>query len=147
MAKSSFKTPIQSSNALHHPKTHMFTFYIQRIFYIFLCNILYSHTIPIELTDTNRCPPEDSNITNLMVSHYDCEKQHNLRKFILLYFKPCTEAPSNIQHAKVRARVYDRAKAKRVTAFKCKAYAKKEGKVCFQGSVKHRRVDRTIWNS
>ena len=26
------------------------------------------------------------------------------------------------------------------------AYAKKERKICFQGSVKYRRVDRTVWN-
>ena len=56
-----------------------------------------------------------------MVSHYDCEKQHNLRQFNLLNVKQCTEAPSNIPHAKVRARVYVRAKAKRVKAFKCQA--------------------------
>ena len=31
-------------------------------------------------------------------------------------------------------------------AFKCVAYAKKERKICFQGSVKYRRVDRTVWN-
>ena len=81
-----------------------------------------------------------------MVSHYDCEKQHNLRQLNLLNVKPCTEAPSNIQHAKVRARVYVRAKAKRVKAFKCEAYAKQERKICFQGSVKYRRVDRTVRN-
>ena len=81
-----------------------------------------------------------------MVSHYDCEKQHNLRQFNLLNLKPCTEAPSNVQHAKVQARVYVRAKAKRVKAFKCEAYAKKEKTVCFQGSVKLGRVDRTVWN-
>ena len=53
-----------------------------------------------------------------MVSHYDCEKQHNLRQFNLLNVKPCTGAPSNIQHAKARARVDVRAKAKRIRAFK-----------------------------
>ena len=47
-----------------------------------------------------------------MVSHYDCEKQHNRRQFNLLNVKQCTEAPSNIQHASVQARVYVRAKAK-----------------------------------
>ena len=31
-------------------------------------------------------------------------------------------------------------------AFECEAYAKKERKFCFQGSVKYRRVDRTVWN-
>ena len=81
-----------------------------------------------------------------MVSHYDCAKQHNLRQFNLLNVKQCTEAPSNIQHAKIQARVYVRAKVKRIRAFKCEAYARKERKVCFQGNVKYRRVDRTDWN-
>ena len=81
-----------------------------------------------------------------MVSHYGCEKQHNLRQFNLLNVKQCTEAPSNIQHANIQARVYVRAKAKRFRAFKCEACAKKERKVCFQGNVKYRRVDRTVWN-
>ena len=131
-----FTTLFQASNTLHHSKTHMFRNNTQIIFYTLLHNILYSHTIPIELTDTdNYLPSDDPNITNLMVSHYDCEKQHNLRQFNLLNVKPCTEALSNIQHAKVRARVYIRAKAKRVKAFKCEAYAKKERKFCFQGSV------------
>ena len=76
-----------------------------------------------------------------MVSHYDCAKQHNLRQFNLLNVKQCTEAPSDIKHASVKARVYVRAKAKRIKAFKCVAYAKKERKICFQGSVKYRRVD------
>ena len=81
-----------------------------------------------------------------MVSHYDCAKQHNLRQFNLLNVKQCTEAPSDNKHASVKARVYVRAKAKRIKAFKCVAYAKKERKICFQGSLKYRRVDRTVWN-
>ena len=52
-----------------------------------------------------------------MVSHSDGEKQHNLRQFNLLNVKPCFEASSNIQHAKVRVRVNVRSKAKRVKAF------------------------------
>ena len=68
-----------------------------------------------------------------MVFHYDCEQQHNLRQINLL--KPRTEAPSNIQHAKVRARVYVRAKTKRVKAFKCEAYAKKEKKFVFKAQL------------
>ena len=58
----------------------------------------------------------------------------------------CTEAPSNIQHASVKARVYVRSKAKRIKAYKCVAYAKTERKNCFQGPVKCRRVDRNVWN-
>ena len=39
-----------------------------------------------------------------------------------------------------------RAKAKRIKFYKCVAYAKKERKICFQGSVKYRRVVRTVRN-
>ena len=115
--------------------------------------ILYSHlfnftfSIPITPSDTeNYLPSDDPNITNLMVSHYDCAKQHNSRQFNLFNVKQCTEAPSDNKHASVKARVYVRAKAKRIKVFKCVAYAKKESKICFQGSVKYRRVDRTVWN-
>ena len=89
MTKSCFLTPIQASNALHHSETHMFTICIQLLVYISLCNIpLYSHAISIELPDTdNYLPPDDQNIINLMVSRYGCEKQHNLRQFILVYVK------------------------------------------------------------
>ena len=74
------------------------------------------------------------------------KKQHILRQLKLLSVKKCTEAPSNIQLASVKARVYVRAKAKRIKAYKCVAYAKKERTSCFQGSVKYRRVDRPVWN-
>ena len=115
------------------------------ILYLHLFNFTFS--IPITPSDTeNYLPSDDPNNTNLMVSHYDCAKQHNLRQCNLLNVKQCTEAPFDIQHASVKARVYVRAKAKRIKAFKCVAYAKKERKICFQGSVKYRRVDRTVWN-
>ena len=80
-----------------------------------------------------------------MVSHYDCEKQYNLKQFNLLNVKKCTEALSNFQHTSVKARVNVRAKAKRIKVCKCVAYAKKERKFYFQGSVEYRRVDRTVW--
>ena len=67
-----------------------------------------------------------------MISHYDCGEKHNLSQYILLNVKPCTETPSIIQHAKVRARVNVRAKVKRFKAFKCEAYAKKERKFVFE---------------
>ena len=114
------------------------------LFYITICFI---SSIPISPTDYNQyIPSDDPNITNLMVSHYDCAKQYNLRQINLLNVKQCTEAPSHIQYANVQARVYVSAEVKRVRAFKCEAYAKKERKVCFQGNVKHRRVDQTVWN-
>ena len=122
------------------------TFYITSLI-LYLHSFNFTFSIPITPSDTeNYLPSDDPNITNLMISHYDCAKQHNLRQFNLLHVKQCTEAPSDIKHANVKARVNVRAKAKRIKAFKCVAYAKKERKICFQGSVKYRRVDRTVWN-
>ena len=46
--------------------------------------------------------------------------------FLMLNNVP--KLPLNIQHANIQARVYVRAKAKRIRAFKCEAYAKKERK-------------------
>ena len=104
------------------------------ILYLHLFNFTFSK--PITPSDSeNYLPSDDPNITNLMVSLYDCAKQHNLRQFNLLNVKQCTEAPSDIKRASVKARVYVRAKAKRIKAFKCVAYAKKERKICFQGSI------------
>ena len=145
MAKSSSITHIPVLN-IPHPFKLYTTFYITHlILYLHFLNITFS--IPIPASDPeNYLPSDDPNITNLMISHYDCAKQHNLRQFNLLNVKQCTEAPSDIKHASVKARVYVRAKAKRIKAFKCVAYAKKERKICFQGSVKYRRVDRTVWN-
>ena len=145
MATLSSVTHIPVLNIQHLFKPYT-TFYITNlILYLHLFNSTIS--IPITPSDTeNYLPSDDPNITNLMVSHYDCAKQHNLRQFNLLNVKQCTEAPSDIKHASVNARVYVRAKTKRIKAFKCVAYAKKERKICFQGSVKYRRVDRTVWN-
>ena len=98
--------------------------------------VYFTSSIPNTPTGDNRyLPSDDPNITNFMVTQYDFEKQHNLRQFNLLNVKQCTEAPSNIQHANVQARVYVGAKAKHVRAFKCEAYAK-EQTICFQGNVK-----------
>ena len=145
MATLSSVTHIPVLNIQHLFKPYT-TFYITNlILYLHLFNSNFS--IPITPSDTeNYLPSDDPNITNLMVSHYDCAKQHNLRQFNLLNVKQCTEALSDIKHASVKGRVYVRAKAKRIKAFKCVAYAKKERKICFQGSVKYRRVDRTVWN-
>ena len=144
MAKSSpFATHTPVLNILPLSKLYT-TFYITTlILYLHLLNFAFS--IPITPSDTeNYLPSDDPNITNLLVSHYDCAKQQNLRQFNLLNVKQCTEVPSDIKHASVKARVYVRAKAKPIKAFKCVAYAKKERNICFQGSVKYRRVDRTV---
>ena len=145
MAKSHSVTHTQVLNIL--PLSELFTTSCITTLILYLQLFNFTFSIPITPSDTeNYLPSDDPNVTNLMVSHYDCAKQHNLRQFNLLYVKQCPEAPSDIKHASVKARVYVRSKAKRIKAFKCVAYAKKERKICFQGSVKYRRVDRTVWN-
>ena len=125
MVKSHSVTHTQVLNIL--PIFELFTtsYLPTLILYLHLFNLTFS--IPITTSDTeNYLPSDDPNITNLLVSHYDCAKQHNLRQFNLLNVKQCTEDPSDIKHASVKARVYVRAKTKCNKAFKCVAYAKKE---------------------
>ena len=127
MAKSHSVTHTQVLHIL--PPFNLYTtFYITTlILYLHLFNFISS--IPITPSDTeNYLPSDDPNITNFMVSHYDCAKQHNLIQFKLLNVKQCTQARSEIKHASVKARVYVRAKAKRIKAFTCVAYAKKRKK-------------------
>ena len=93
----------------------------------------------------NHIAEQDPNILNLMVSHYDCAKQNNLRQFSLLNVEPCKQAPSDIQHTKTQATVYGRAKAKRIKAFKCEAYIKTEKVWCSQTFSSSRRYDCLQW--
>ena len=145
MAKSHSVTQTPFLNIL--PLFELFTTSYITTLILYLHSFNFTFSIPITPSDTeNYLPSDDPNNTNLMVSHYDYAKQHNLRQFNLLNVKQCTEAPSDIKYASVKARVYVRAKAKRIEAFKCVAYAKNERKICFQGSVKYRRVDKTVWN-
>ena len=145
MAKPYFVTRIQDINISLHFRFYTKLFETILVLHSYL--LTFTSPIPITPSDTeNYLSSDDPNITNRMVSHDDCEKRQNLRPFNLLNVKQCTEAPSNIKHASVKARVYVRAKAKPNKVFKCVAYAKKERKICFHGSVTYRRVDRTVWN-
>ena len=67
-----------------------------------------------------------------MVSHYDCAKQHNLRQFNLLNVKQCTEAPSDIKHASVKARVYVRAKLNASKLTNVLLMQRRKGKYAFK---------------
>ena len=90
----------------------------------FIIHIVNSILIPkVDTSNTeNHISEQDPNILNLMVSHYDCAKQNNLRQFSLLNVEPCKQSPSDIQHTKTQATVFVRAKARRIKAFKCEAY-------------------------
>ena len=67
---------------------------------IYILHIVNSTSVPkVDTTNPeNRISEQDPNILNLMVSHYDCAKQNNLRQFSLLNVEPCKQAPSDIQH-------------------------------------------------
>ena len=67
-----------------------------------------------------------------MVSHYDCAKQHNLRQFNLPNVKQCTEAPSDIKHASVKARVYVQAKVNALKLLNVWPMQRKKGKLAFK---------------
>ena len=89
MATLSFVTHTLVSN-IKHPFKFYTTFYITIIILLHSFNSTFSITIVHPDTE-NYLPSDDPNITNLMVSHYDCAKQHNLRQFNLLNVKQCTE--------------------------------------------------------
>ena len=74
---------------------------------LFITYIVYlihlANTTSVPKTDTtipeNHISPEDPNIINLMVPHYDCAKQNNLRLFGLLNVEPCKQAPSDMTYS------------------------------------------------
>ena len=90
--------------------------------------------------------PHDPHISDLLVSHYDCSKQHNLRQFSLTRVQPCAQAPSAFESTRAIVDVFVRAKAKRLKAWTCEAYVKREKFVCAQSDYKYRRHDRTDYH-
>ena len=80
MAKSSFVTHTPALNIPLLSRLYK-TLYVTNL-------ILHSHlftftfSVPLTPSDTeNYFSPDDPNITNLMVSHFDCAKQHKLRQY------------------------------------------------------------------
>ena len=53
---------------------------------VYIIHIVNSTSVPkVDTTNSeNHISEQDPNILNLMVSHYDCAKQNNLRQFSLL---------------------------------------------------------------
>ena len=90
--------------------------------------------------------PDDPNISKLLVSHYDCSKQNNLRQFSLTRVQACEQAPSSLEHTRTIADIYVRAKATRLKAWICDAKTKRERFVCAQSDYKYRRHDRTDYH-
>ena len=61
----------------------------------------------------------DPHISDLMVSHYDYSKQHNLRQFSLTRVQPCAQAPSALKSTRAIDNVSVRSKAKRPKRWTC----------------------------
>ena len=57
----------------------------------------------------------------------------------------CNQAPSEIEHSRVLAAVYTKAKAERIKAFRCVAKVQKSRAYCAQGGRKYFRHDRMDW--
>ena len=96
---------------------------IDILFITYFANLIHlANTTSVPKADTtnpeNHISQQDPNILKLiMVSHYDCAKQNNVRQFSLLNSEPCKQAPSDIQHTKTQATIYVRAKAKKIKAY------------------------------
>ena len=137
---------------MNHITFNLYLVYIIHVVkYIYIIHIVHSlvHPSNVPKVDTtnseNHISDQDPNNLNLMVSHYDCAKQNNLRQFSLLNVEPCKQAPSDIQHTKTQATVYVRAKAKRIKALKGEAYVKTEKVWCSQTFTSSRRYNRLHW--
>ena len=76
------------------------------IYITYIQTVLPTSVPKVDTTNPeNHISEQDPNILNLMVSHYDCAKQNNLRQLSLLNVEPCKQAPSDIQHTRTQATV------------------------------------------
>ena len=77
---------------------------------------------------TDIVEPYDSHICDILESHYDCSKQHNLRQFCSTRVQPCAETPSAFESTL--------AIAKRLKTWTCEPYVKHAKFVCAQSHYK-----------
>ena len=64
-------------------------------------------------SSSDHVDPNDPHISDLLVSHYDCSKQHNLIQFSITRVQSCAQAPSAFESTRAIVNVFVRAKAKR----------------------------------
>ena len=117
--------------------------FIHSLFYFLSSLFLVFSQIP---SSSDHVDPNDPHISDLLVSHYGCSKQHNLRQFSLTRVQPCAQAPSAFESTRAIVNVFVRTKAKRLKAWTCEAYVKRKKFVCAQSDYKYRRHDRTDYH-
>ena len=108
----------------------MFFLFFTSLYY-FLSSLLL--VVSQNTPSSDHVDPNDPHISDLLVSHYDCSK-------------PCVQAPSAFETTRAIVNVFVRAKAKRLRAWTCEAYVKREKFVCAQSDYKYRRHDRTDYH-
>ena len=81
-----------------------------------------------------------------MVSHYDCAKHHNLRQFKLLKVNNALKHLQTLNTQVLKPELMVGPKLNALTLLSVSLMLKKERKIRFQGSVKNRRLNRTVWN-
>ena len=97
---------------------HYFLFFLFLLKYFTLLNLSLD-------SPTDVVKPNDPHPSDLLVSHYDCTKQPNLRQFSSIRVQPCAQASSTFEGTRAMAIVYVRAKAKRLKAWTTEAYVKR----------------------
>ena len=118
----------------------LFLYYLSYFLFCFLCFLPITSSTD---SSSDHVDPKDPHTSHILVSHYDCSKQHNLRQFSLTRVQPCSQAPSSFESTRAIVNVFVRAKAKRLKAWNCEAYVKRENFVCAQSDYKYRRRDCT----
>ena len=82
----------------------------------------YSFLLILSLDpSTDIVEPNDPHFSELLVSHCDCSKQHNLPQFNLTGVQPYAQAPSAFESSRAIANVFVRAKAKRLKTWTSEA--------------------------
>ena len=120
--------------------------YLHICFYFLLSISILSTADTDQQRDSSIISADDPSISNLNVAHYDCAIQNNFRQFSITQVKPCTQAPSGLESTRAIAKVYVRAKAKRIKAWRCESRIKREKFICSQTDVKWRRQDKTHYH-
>ena len=95
--------------------------------FLFFHSLFYFLSSPFlvlsQLTpSSDHVDPNDPHVSDLLVSHYDCSKQYNLRQFSLTRVQPCAQAPSAFESTRAIVNVFVCAEAKRLKAWTCEAY-------------------------
>ena len=84
----------------------MFFLFFHSLYY-FLSSLLL--VVSQTTSSSDHVDPNDPHISDLLVSHYDCSKQHNLRQFSLTRVQPCVQASSAFETTRAIVNVFVRA--------------------------------------